>query len=633
MRVWILILIFFLTGNMVFGQIETVELDEIVVEALPFEKYLAGSKIQKSDSMQLAQLSHRTLADYLKLNSTVYIKEQGNAMLASISFRGTGASHTGVFWHGININSLTLGSTDFNSVPIFLFDEVAIHYGGASALHGSDAIGGSVHVHTRPAWTKGMKAQIRQDVGSFGNVFTGIKMNFGNGRWESRTKVFNRLLSNNFTYKVTDRLGVESGIVQENAAVHNKALMQEFNTIVGKSGYLSLKGWYGENYHQIQPMMVSYKDQPQIGDELEDKNLRLLAEYQRYQKKGSLTAGLGYVWDYQVFNQSDLIETKRVIANLDYEWEITTSTTLKSGGNAQYIAPSVWSYPEDLNEWRGDVFLSLRQLLMPHWDLSLNVRRTFVPFIDAPVAPSISTSYKVPLAKSELLFRIQADRSYRVPTFNDRYWGDLGRKDLKPEQGYSTEAGFNLIQRLDGGGQFEFDVAGYYMLIDDWIAWKPSGNVWRPYNLKQVQSSGLEVQSKFRNQYSAMTLEAGVMYAYNRATLLKGITESDPAVGYQLPYTPMHRAGVFGNLSYKGYSFSINNQFTGPRLGIDVINEKVHAFLLTDIQLAKQFSFGRQLFSLEGSMLNAFNVDYQNINRYAMPGRNYLLSIQFFINN
>lgn len=622
-----------LTGNFLLAQTKTIELDEVIVEASPFQKYLAGSKMVKSDSLQLALLSNRTLADYLNQNSTVYIKEQGNAMLASISFRGTGASHTGVFWHGININSLTLGGTDFNSVPIFLFDEIAVHYGGASALHGSDAIGGSVHVHSKPAWTNGVNTQLRQDIGSFGNVFTGLKVNVGNGRWESRTKLFNRLLANNFTYQITDRLGDEYQVVQENAAVYNRAVMQEFNTLAGKSGYFSVKGWYGVNYNQVQPMMVTFKDQPQVGDEIENKNLRILAEYQHYQKRGSLNAGLGYVWDHQVFNLSDLIETKRAIASLDYEWEPGANTILKAGGNSQYIMPDVWSYDDDVNEWRGDVFVSLSQKITQNWTTSFNARRTFVPFVDAPVAPSVSMSYAFPLSQTELLFRIQAERSYRVPTFNDRYWGDWGRKDLKPEQGYSAETGFNLIHKPQNGSRVELDAAVYYMLVDDWIAWKPEGTIWRPYNLKEVKSSGLEFQAKYSNRFGATSLEAGSMYAYNRAVLQKGISDNDPAVGHQLPYTPIHRAGLYANLIWKEYTVSVSNQFIGARLGIDVINETVEAFALTDVRVGRQFKIGRQLITAEGSVLNLFDADYQNINRYAMPGRNYLLSVQLFFNN
>ena len=122
-----------------FAQVETKHLKEVVIEALPFEKFSSGSKIMKSDSLQLAVLGQETLSTFLQQNTTVYIKEQGNKMLSTISFRGTGSSHTGVFWHGINLNSLTLGNTDLNGIPLFLFDDISVQFGGASSLHGSDA--------------------------------------------------------------------------------------------------------------------------------------------------------------------------------------------------------------------------------------------------------------------------------------------------------------------------------------------------------------------------------------------------------------------------------------------------------------------------------------------------------------
>lgn len=623
---------FLIAGFSSFAQMTTVELNEVVIEALPFEKYSDGSKIEKSDSLQMRVFENRTLADYLRQNSTVYIKEQGNGMLASISFRGTGASHTGVFWHGININSLTLGSSDFNGVPMFLFDEVAVQHGGASSLHGSDAIGGSIHLNSSPQWTHGSNIQLRQDVGSFGNLFSGIKINIGNGRFESKTRVFNRSLANNFTYNITDRIGNTYEIEQENAQVHNYGVLQELNGKISKSGYLSLKGWYADNYHQIQPLMVTHQQQIQQGDEIYDRNLRIVGEYEHYFDQGFLSSAFGYVWDYQIFNNSDLIETKRTFANLNNEWNFGKKTTVKAGGSGQYIVPSVWSYDDDISEWRGDVFVSIKHEVLSDWLVNLNARQTFVPFTEAPLAPSASSSYTIRKDRADFIFRAQVERSYRVPTFNDRYWGREGNKDLGAENGYSLEIGHNFTYRTDAG-RLTIDAAGYYMKIDDWIAWKPSGNLWRPFNLKQVESSGIEFNGKWAQQFGQVGLDVGGMYAYNRAILLKGISESDPAVGYQLPYTPIHRAVAFANLIYKSYRFTINNNYTSERRGIDVINETVDGFLLTDIHLSKNINIGRQMLSIEGQVLNVFDLDYQNVKRYAMPGRNYLISINFYINN
>ncbi len=613
------------------SQMKTVELDGVTIEALPFEKFISGSKIKKSDSLQLEILGQGTLADYMQQNTTVYIKEQGNKMLASVSFRGTGSSHTGVFWHGINLNSLTLGNSDFNGVPLFLFDEITVQYGGASSLLGSDAIGGSIHLSSNPRWTDGVKLQLRQDFGSFGNVFSGIKLDLGNGKWESKTRIFNRVLRNDFSYNITDRLGDNFEIEQKNAEVHNYALLQEFNRKISSKGYLSLKGWMGKNFHQVQPLMVTAPGEDQTGDEIQDKNLRLVGAYKHFFKKGILQSGVGYVWDYQLFNKTDVIETKRLSANLSYEWNLSDKTVINAGGNAKYIVPNVWSYEEDLTEWREDVFLSLSQEILEHWQLSLNARKTFVPFTESPVAPSISTSYLIKAHDLDLTFRAQVERSYRIPTFNDRYWGAQGRADLKSEKGYSMEVGHNLVWEK-GDYSMDFDVAAYYMIVDDWIAWKPSGNLWRPFNLKKVEASGIELNGKLNWRIPHGKFELGGMYAYNRSVLLQGISENDPSVGYQLPYTPKHRFGLNASLIFKKYRFSINNYYTGKRYGIDVINEEIDDFFITNITMSKNFSIGKNMISVEGQVLNLLDTEYQNVKRYAMPGRNYLLSLNFIIN-
>ena len=59
------------------------------------------------------------------------------------------------------------------------------------------------------------------------------------------------------------------------------------------------------------------------------------------------------------------------------------------------------------------------------------------------------------------------------------------------------------------------------MRVEDWIAWKPDGTIWRPYNLKEVESSGVETRVSYAHTFSKIDLEVGGMYAYNRAVLLK----------------------------------------------------------------------------------------------------------------
>jgi len=609
---------------------DAVQLKPVIIRALPFEKYMPGSRVGKADSLALETAGQGSLADVLSQNSTVYIKEHGNSMLASISFRGTGASHTGVFWHGLNLNALTLGQSDFNNINLFLFDNLSIQYGGAGSLHGSDAIGGSIHLGTTPGLGRGVQLELRQDIGSFGNAFTGMKMDLKNSNWSSKTRVFNFVLKNNFKYQITDRLGDVHEVTQQNAGVHDYAVLQEFQHHLNAKNKVFLKAWYQHNYQEVQPMMVSQATEDQAGQDLLDRNLRLLTGYNRIMRTGELMATVGYFHENQLYDERDRIATRRLLALLDQELDIGGKTTFKLGGNTQYIRPEVHSYAPGVSEWRSDVYASVVHNLKPGWQLALNARKSFVPKMEPPLAPSISTRYQTARGSSAFTFRTQAGRSYRIPTLNDRYWERQGRDDLEAEHGYSLEVGHNYRLTKDHF-VLEGDISAYMMSVDNWIAWLPEGNLWRPHNMKEVSAKGIELFTRMDWKTFLGTASINGHYTYTRSVLVRGVDEKDPAAGYQLPYTPVHRAVLSGHLTYRLYRLSVVNQFTGMRRGQDVINDLQDPYFLTNIVVGKNLSLGGHTIVAQVQIRNVINTVYQNVRRYAMPGRNYLVSLRYVL--
>ena len=101
--------------------------------------------------------STSSLTNLLNYNSGVYFKENGLGMVSSPSFRGTTAQQTAVTWNGVNINSQFNGQTDFNTINIRNFDDVTVRSGGGSALYGSGAIGGSIHLNNQLKFNTGFK--------------------------------------------------------------------------------------------------------------------------------------------------------------------------------------------------------------------------------------------------------------------------------------------------------------------------------------------------------------------------------------------------------------------------------------------------------------------------------------------
>src|SRR5687767_7836804 len=106
--------------------IRTTHLQEVSVYGMPASKYAAGTKLEPVTK------DGATLLDQaLAAAPSIYFKTYGNGQLSTIAFRGTSASHTAVLWNGMNINSPTLGQTDFSLFPVYLLDDITLQYGAS----------------------------------------------------------------------------------------------------------------------------------------------------------------------------------------------------------------------------------------------------------------------------------------------------------------------------------------------------------------------------------------------------------------------------------------------------------------------------------------------------------------------
>ena len=76
-----------------------------------------GVEETKLDSAILKENIALSMADALTFNTPVFVKQYGRATLSTVSFRGTGPSHTQVTWNGMRINNPMLGMTDFSMIP------------------------------------------------------------------------------------------------------------------------------------------------------------------------------------------------------------------------------------------------------------------------------------------------------------------------------------------------------------------------------------------------------------------------------------------------------------------------------------------------------------------------------------
>jgi len=604
------------------AQSDTVYLKEVNVYGLPLSRYTPGSKIQHISGKDRST----TLTDMLVSESPLYFKTYGNGQLSTVAFRGTSASQTAVLWNGINVNSPTLGQTDFSLWPSFLLEEVSLQYGAGSALYGTDALGGSVLLNqSLPQFKKEKKILLHQEAGSFGHWLTGIQAVVGGEHIELRTKVFYRTLENNFTY-TSPKVGVKK--TQQDASVESWGIDQQVHWQISKRQLLSAEGMYTYNFREIQQPVTN--NDP--GEVIEDRNARFSLSYtDDFRNGGSLFATTGFIQNHQVYNRTSTTHSDQLTTLIQYDKDLGKRSSIRLGSNwTEYYAKSN-GFTGRLTEDRYDFFLSFRHRISDWWLSSLNLREAVYAKQFAPFAPSWGNEFTTVENKEwKLLFKTQLARAYRVPTLNDRYWVPGGNPELKSETGINVEIAAEVIFRRKKH-EVSFELDHHRLWVDEWIIWLPNSNgLWSPTNLSTVHVHGIEASFKETFTSDKFIWRMGTSYAYTRSINQQGINESDQtSVGKQLPYVPIHSGNIFSKIERKHWTLEIQANYTGLRY-TTLDNEDyqaLKAYTLLGASVGKGFVFSRSELTLRLTANNLFNVYYENIENRAMPGRNFLTTI------
>lgn len=626
---------FFAVAQKSASLLDTIQIDEIVTYG-ELHKYQSGAKIESISSEQINLVQEGGIENVLQRFTPIYIKSDAGG-LSTIRFRGTSPNHTSINFGGINVNSLTLGHSNLSTIPSFLFDEISLQYGSSSAVNGSGAIGGALYLGLGNYWTKGLKIMAKTTIGSFGEYLAGAKVFVGNGKWESVTRLYFYQKENDFPFNNPYTGDVENPgavkDVQHGAALKNQGFLQEINYRVTPSQFFKSSFWIENSWRQVQPNMQTnyhFKNTQEIDDE----NVRIWTEYTNNEKQIRYKAGAGYVHDYQIFDniEEQIIATDRLIGEFQATTDFDSGLGLKAGAKYKYIKPNVHAYSDSVIDFEQhlDLFFSSFYKVNPNFKVSLNLRQMFVTKYEAPFTPSFGAEYLLRTGDiSFVKLTTTVAKSFRVPTFNDRYWGTQGNPDLKPESGNNFELGikFNLNK-----GKFKTDlgVNAFFMDVKNWIEWRNFG-IWQAENVQEVVSKGLEFQSNTSFPLGEMKADFTLNYTFNPVEPVSTIEENG-LLNRQMNYVPKHMGNVSFGLHYKKWRIFTDGQYAGKRF-TDDFGHELPAHFIANCGVGYQINFNKNQFDLTLSSNNVFNTDYQNERYYAMPGRYFRFSINYKIQN
>ncbi len=632
--------IFTLIGFSGFGHLgikDTILIEEVTTYAIT-KKYQAGAKIERISSEQLQLSQEGGLENVLLRFTSIYVKSNAGG-LSTIRLRGTSPDHTSVNFGGINLNSLTLGHSNASNIPSYLFDGLSLQYGSASAVNGSGSIGGAIHLGLQNNWTDGLKVKTQITAGSFGEQLYGAKVFLGNGKFESVTRLYYYNKKNDFPFDNPYTSDVENpGAIKDNqhgASIENMGLIQEFNYKFKDRQTLKTAFWVEDDWHQIQlnmPTNYNYKGNSEAIEELKNDNIRFWSEYKNESTKLNHRLGLGFVHDKQVFNETDqIIQTDRLIVEGEVKQDFNQNSGYKTGVKYKHMVPEVHSYSDSVieNEQHVDLYLSYFHYLFQKLKLTVNFRQQFVTNYDAPFTPSLGAEYSAfSNSESSLKLTSTISKSYRIPTFNDRFWGNQGNPNLKAEEGINLEAGANYLVN-NGNVRSSIKLNAFYMEVENWIEWRFRG-VWQAQNVMEVVSKGIEFQSKTDFPIGELNCTAYLNYTRNIVEPVK-TEDATGVLNRQIRYVPKDVANASLFAKYKQWQLFVDGAFTGMRFADDIGNE-LDAYFLMNSGLVYKLKKKDQLFKFTLSVNNILDKNYQNEKFYAMPGRSIRFSIATDLN-
>lgn len=229
---------------------------------------------------------------------------------------------------------------------------------------------------------------------------------------------------------------------------------------------------------------------------------------------------------------------------------------------------------------------------------------------------------------------VSAKRSYRLPSFNDLYYSLMGNSALEPESALQTAA--DLFLHTDRGAwTLEARLSPYYNRVSDKIVAIPTSSQfrWTMLNIGLADIAGIDLKGSASYASGPMSSCFSIRYSFQRA--LDHSTPGSVSYGNQLPYIPVHSASADFSVSWHKWTFVWNSQFSGEKWSRSANTADYHIdpWTISDAALTRDFHISRNseqaCIKISLRLANLFDRHYQIVQGYPMPGRSFLMGVDF----
>lgn len=650
----------------------SLQLDELVVYGSLLMKEVIP--VQKLSGEQLKNLSSFSVADAIRYFSGVQLKDYGGiGGLKTVNVRSMGTHHVGVFYDGIQLGNAQNGQIDLGKFSLENIEEISLYNGQKSNIFqpGKD-FGSSATVYLRsrtPRFAENKRYNLRTSVkgGSFDlinpSVLYEYKINDNlsasiNGEYISASGKYKYRYKR--VYPNSREVMYDTTAVRKNGDIYSVRFEGGlFGTI--PKGYWRVKTYFYDSERGIPGAIVNNKwknSQRQW-----DRSFFTQGVFQKsITPKYDILVNAKFAYDYMHYLNPDttlmLIDNtfkqKEVYASVSNKYSITRNWDAVLSADVQYN-----TLTSDLDGFVFPKRLTTLVALASAADLGKvkmqgSMLATFVreriksgnttadDNVEAApdkreFTPAFFVSYK-PFKSQSFNIRAFYKHIFRMPTFNDLYYTDIGNIKLKPEYTHQYNVGFRYEKSYEKNiiKHWEFQTDAYYNEVTDKIVAVPKGTGqyrWMMMNLGCVEIRGVDVSASTTIEpLKDLLFNLRLTYTYQKAqdfTNRENPFLQELTYGGQIAYIPWHNGSVVAALTYKSWQMNYSFIYVGERYhsSANILEDYEQPWYTNDMTISKKFTIRKINMRAALEINNIYNQNYEVVLNYPMPGRNYKLSL------
>ncbi len=604
---------------------------------------------QQLQGATLQRLGSQSVADAIRFFSGVQVKDYGGiGGLKTVDVRGMGTSHTGVFYDGIQLGNAQNGQIDLGKFSLDNMESITLYNGQKSNVFQPArdfAAASAIYLSSlKPHFEEGVRTHLRGTLktGSFG-LFNPSLL------WQQRiSKKVSATLSTEwvnangrYKFRYSKKNGYDTTAIRLNGDVNAVRVEAGLNGVIN-GGEWSGKAYFYNAEHGLPGFVVNGV----FGhvDRQWDRDIFVQSSFRKdISKHYSLLLNAKYANDYTRYLAPD--STALYVDNHYRQQEVYCSAanqfTITSWWNVGLSADFQWNrldadlvnfaYPRRYTTLvAAATAINLTKFSAMASLLGTVVNEDVQRKVGAPSQQQLTPAVFVSWQPFGPAWRLKAfyKRIFRMPTFNDLYYSEIGNAYLNPEFTTQYDLGLSWNKTFTGKilQQLNIETDAYYNHVTDKIVAMPTVSQfrWTMMNLGKVEIRGVDVKAAAAWQIAnAVTLNTRLTYTYQHAQDF-----TDPKSSYygdQILYIPWHSGSFILGALYGKWDANYSLIYTGERYNgkANIPENYVQPWYTSDIALGRQLQWRKTAIRLCAQVNNLFNQYYDVVLNYPMPGRNY----------